>query len=95
VAYQRVDGCCWQDIGTPEDYLELHRRLLQGSPQPWVISNQAHLATGLVLKDWGVLGARVRVGEGVQLTRCIVWDDVAIPPGRELTDQIISTGVCV
>ncbi len=88
VGYQRVDGCFWQDIGTPEDYFALHRRLLQG----WVLSTQARIGSGVVFKDWGTLGPGAKVGAKAQLSRCIVWDGAKIPAGVQLADQIILPG---
>lgn len=94
VASLRVDGCFWRDIGTPEDYLELHRELLcdrtnAKKTQSWRISAQATVADSVVLRDWGVIGAGVVIGENVELTRCVVWDGVVIPPGQRLKDRIV------
>ena len=90
----RVDGCFWRDIGTPGDYFELHRELLcdrthEKKSQSWRISEKAAVADSVVLRDWGVIGPEVIIGENVELTRCIVWDKVVIPPGQRLKDRIV------
>lgn len=85
----RVDGCFWQDIGTPQDYLDLHRRLLADKKPAWAISNQAHIGAGAVLEDWGAVGAGALIGTDVKLSRCIVWEKSSISSGAQLTDQIV------
>lgn len=94
VGLHRVDGSLWQDIGTPEDYLSLHRRLLAGRSPSWVISKQARLDKDVLCQDWGVIGPGARIGAGAQLARCVVWENAVIPAGARLADQLItaSTG---
>jgi mannose-1-phosphate guanylyltransferase len=89
VGFVRVDGCFWQDIGTPADYLDLHRRLLAEKTPAWIISNQAHVEEGAVFKDWGVIGAGASIRKGTQLSRCIIWENIDVSPGGKLADQII------
>ncbi|WP_417910864.1 sugar phosphate nucleotidyltransferase [Candidatus Electronema sp. PJ] len=90
IGFLRVDGCFWQDIGTPADYLDLHRRLLAETPPSWVISSQAQIGAGVIFDDWGVVGSGAVIGEKAQLTRCIVWENARVEPGMQLVDQIIS-----
>ncbi len=88
----RVHGALWRDIGTPEDYLDLHRELLaeraldHGS---WCISRQAQVAEDAALLDWGAIGPRAVIGAGARLTRCVVWDRATVAAGKEFTDTII------
>ncbi len=96
----RVDGCFWRDMGTPQDYLDLHGELLGGSTRQfllplsrprghWLIDDQAVLAAGLDLADWGCIGKAV-IGRDVQLRRCVVWDGARIPAGSRLEDVIVT-----
>ena len=94
VGSHRVDGCFWRDIGTPGDYLELHREILWAGAEEknvpsWYISEKAAVAETVVFRDWGVIGPEVVIGENVELTRCVVWDKVVIPPDHRLKDRII------
>ncbi|MGR0482689.1 MAG: sugar phosphate nucleotidyltransferase [Candidatus Electronema sp. V4] len=89
VGLLRVDGCFWQDIGTPADYLDLHRRLLADKTSSWVISSQVAAGNGAVFRDWGAVGPGAVIGAGAQLARCVVWENAVIPPGAELADQIV------
>jgi len=99
----RVDDCFWRDIGTPEDYLDLHRELLcsrkvdragcNNKAGSWCISEQATLADDVVFREWGAVGPGVKIGGGSQLTRCVVWDNVDIASGQQLTDIIVYQNV--
>ena len=100
VGIKRVDGACWQDIGTPEDYLQLHRQLLTGSADMaytgegkrqgnWLIAEDVRLAAGVELKNWGCLGRGVRVGRGTILSRCVIWDGADIGVDRHIADAVV------
>ncbi len=93
----RADGSYWRDMGTPEDYLALHRDLFSGravipGPSPgssWLLGEGVLLAGDAELAEWGCLGNRVRVGPGVRLRRCVVWEGTRIPEGTSFTDRIL------
>jgi mannose-1-phosphate guanylyltransferase len=98
-------GHFWQDLGTPEAYLALHRRLLRGDSPP-LARRFPHLADpflgeGAVIGDGvqcsgGVcLGAGVKVGPGAVLKNTVVWEGAAIDPGVALEDCIVAAGVRV
>lgn len=101
-----VDGCYWRDIGTPEDYLQLHRELLRESAAPqveglagdlcpriadgWCLGSEVRLGPGVRLEKWGCLGDQVRVGTGARLSGCVVWDGARIEPGAAFQNLIIT-----
>lgn len=89
IACVRVDGCFWQDIGTPTDYLDLHRRLLSKKTPSWVISEQAEIGRDVEFKDWGAVGPGAVIGDGAQLSRCVVWENAIVAPNQQLSDMII------
>lgn len=99
IGYVRVDGCLWRDIGTPEDYLCLHRDLLLGEVAlagvlsrpdgPWLVDSEAALGPGVRLSGWGCIG-RAEVGQEAQLTNCVVWDGARIPAGSRFENCIVS-----
>ena len=99
----RVDDCFWCDIGTPKDYLDLHRELLcsrkvdrsacKDKAGSWCISEQATVADDVVFREWGAVGPGVKIGGGSQLTRCVVWENVNIASGQQLTDTIVCQDV--
>ena len=101
VGVLRVDGALWRDIGTPEDYLQLHGDLLTGPGDReivgagtmqgnWLLAENAQVAGGVELNDWGCLGRDVQVGEGAELARCVVWHRAVIAPGSRIEDAIIT-----
>ena len=99
IGFSRVDDSFWQDIGTPEDYLSLHRELLAGSlkkiSEPlrpsgqWLVSDSAQVESDVLLNGWGCIG-RAKIGSNVRLHNCIVWDDVSIAAGTYLENTIVA-----
>ena len=89
IGFVRVDGSFWQDIGTPADYLDVHRRLLEDKTPAWVISKQAEVGEGVKLSGWGTVESSAVIGSGAQLNRCVVWKNAVITPGEQLADRII------
>jgi mannose-1-phosphate guanylyltransferase len=90
IGYLRVDGCFWRDIGTPADYLDLHRQLLcaeNGEPF-WSISEQAKIGEGVEFRDWGAIGPRAVIGAGAHLSRCVVWEGATVAADERLADTI-------
>lgn len=101
VGLKRVDLAFWRDIGTPEDYLDLHRELLTSgndlfaNPSSvlcdnWLRGRDVHLGAGVKLLDWGCLGDGVWLGDGAVLRRSVLWDGVHISGGGNITDDIIT-----
>ncbi len=100
IGCHRVDGSFWCDIGTPEDYLDLHRQLLNGGrgnrcgcgsggSDSWCISSKAEIADDVRFDDWGAVGPGVKICSGSRLRRCVVWEDVKVAPGSQLVDSIV------
>lgn len=105
VASVRHDGT-WIDVGDPRAYLDANLAVLAGRVRapvdPW--SRGRRLATD----SWGgagcqvdgvvyqsVVGAGARVPAGAELTRCVVWDGVEVPPGSHERTIFAAPGVVV
>jgi NDP-sugar pyrophosphorylase family protein len=73
-------GAEFHDIGTPADYLATAQRVAAEERVPLDRGSDCHIARSARIED-SVLWDRVTVGDGAHLTRCIVADDVVIPPG--------------
>ena len=100
IAAWRVGRVYWTDMGTPEDYLELHGGLLKGTiprwpefgedgSHPFMISPGAHLTQDVRLSDWVCLGD-VEIESRVMLTRVVAWDKVKIAADSRLSDALLS-----
>lgn len=95
---ERVDHCYWTDMGTPEDYLDLHAGLLQGTIPRWEelaveigefrVHPQAEIIGKSELRDWCCVG-RAK-GEDVRLSRVVIWDGVQLQTGAEISDMLVS-----
>ncbi len=95
----RVDDSFWTDMGTVEDYLELHSGLLKGKipcwlevgkvRKPFCIDQRAKLPAQVELCDWVSIGD-AHIENNNTLERVVVWDKVLIPCGKNLSDMLIS-----
>ncbi len=89
IGYTRIDGSFWQDMGTPDDYLDLHRHLLSSRTPSWQIHESARIGKNVALKGWGTIGAGAIIGEGAKLAQCVVWEGAEVAGGEEFADKII------
>jgi NDP-sugar pyrophosphorylase family protein len=95
----RADDCFWTDMGTSEDYINLHQGLLMDTipcwqeigeiRKPYYIDKRAKLPAHIELKEWACIG-EAHIENGTHLERVVIWDDVSITSGSRLVDRIIS-----
>jgi mannose-1-phosphate guanylyltransferase len=100
-----MSGHFWQDLGTPENYLAAHGRLMQGASSILtgiigkvadpLIGPGARIGAGVEFRGAVCLGPEVLIGEGASLKNTVVWGQAAISPGVELEDCIVAAGVQV
>jgi mannose-1-phosphate guanylyltransferase len=105
LACHEVSGHFWQDIGTPENYLTAHRRLLKGDASKLaryfprltdpLIGPGARIGARAKFEGSVCLGAGVEVGEGASLNNTVVLDRAVIAPGVALEGCIVASGVQV
>jgi NDP-sugar pyrophosphorylase family protein len=76
------------DIGSPRDYLETVREVAATEARPLDRGRDTLVEIGASLFDT-ILWDRVTVGANAQLSRCVVGDDVVIPPGACYSDASI------
>ncbi len=90
----------WTDMGTPQDYLELHGNLLTNPDliskyldpamnSPLFVSPGAHIGENVNLNDWVSIGSGAKIGDNVSLTRVVVWDGAEVKQGTVLNDAIV------
>lgn len=73
------------DIGTPRDYLTTALAVAAHEGRPVDRGHDCAVAPDAVLADT-ILWNRVTIGARASLTRCIVADDVAVPPGARYVE---------
>ncbi|MDR2550279.1 MAG: NTP transferase domain-containing protein [Desulfobulbus sp.] len=89
IGFCRVDGARWRDIGTPADYLDLHRELL-AEQTGWLIDPSARIGNNAVLEGWGCVGAGAVIGQGACLRDAVVWDGAEVVAGSVLAGRIVT-----
>jgi mannose-1-phosphate guanylyltransferase len=77
-------SCLWEPVGTPAEYLAVNLGL--GALSYLDLDEASGRAGARVLRDGAgaptvVLGAGARLGDGVELTRAVVWDGERVPAG--------------
>ncbi len=92
-------GHFWTDMGTPEDYLAMHRHLLtvslpdnlpvSPSDSPFLIHESANIGLDVKLNDWVCIGAGAQIGDNADLAGVVVWDGAEVPKGAVLRDTIV------
>ena len=91
----------WTDMGTPEDYLQLHAGLLHKKipfyeelahheTDSFVVTQDAEIGRDVRLLDWVSIGSGVTIGNNSTLQRVVVWDNAVVPAGANLKDTIIT-----
>ena len=95
-----VSGHFWTDIGTPRDYLDLHRALLTdpalppalgwaSSVKPVAVTAGAVLGRKVEFSDWAFVGAGARIGTGAKISRSVIWDGAVVGKGAVIEDEIV------
>jgi NDP-sugar pyrophosphorylase family protein len=94
-----VDEGNWWDLGTREQYLEIHRHLkserIASIPSPEWIAPSAWVASTAQILGATSLGANVAVGENAVLKDCVVWEGATIAAGSVLENCIVTAGAIV
>ena len=72
------------DIGSPAEYLETALAIAKREGKPLDRGQHNDIAASATLTDT-ITWDRVRIGDGAKLSRCIVADDVIVPPGAEFS----------
>jgi mannose-1-phosphate guanylyltransferase len=95
-----VNDTHWTDMGTPGDYLDLHKRLLGGTIPVWseicrskppsiYIDADASYDKPVYFNQWACVGSS-HVGAHATITRSVVWDGADIPANTKLSDAIVT-----
>ncbi len=107
--YGRVFEGLWMDIGKPEDYLEINRRMLASIPQshegrfgktvefrkPCSIDKNVRIGEKSSLGPYTVLGKGVTIGKNVHIEESIIFPGTVISDYSSIDGALIGENVIV
>lgn len=100
IAVRRQESHYWTDIGTMQDYLDVHGGLLQKTIPSWpgmskrvtppaYIAAGASVGEGLEVENWACIG-NATLGKGVKVARSVIWDGAEIPDSSTIRDSLVT-----
>jgi mannose-1-phosphate guanylyltransferase len=78
----------WRDIGSVEDYMDLHRDLIGEKGEP-VIHAEASCAENVHIEGFVCVGKGTRIKEGAFVKDSIIWDEVEIEAGSSIEGCVV------
>jgi len=92
-----IDDGRWFDLGTREEYLNVHRSLKRDAGAFWAhetspvwVHPTARVASTAEVLGATVIGAGATVGEGARLRDCILWEGAKVEPESVLDNCIVT-----
>lgn len=92
----------WFNIGSRQEYLQVHRTIFEGSWLPdylpaglaWpeLVHPSATVAEGVGLEGFHAIGAGASIGAGAVVRDSVLWPGAEIAPGAQLDSCIVRTG---
>lgn len=99
IADDTIDRILWSDIGSPETYLDLHRRILtkqaffdpEAAPPgiPLHVDPDTVIASGTSWKGFLEVGCRAEIEHDCELENCVVLPDTTVQKGARLKNCIL------
>jgi len=107
--YGHVFNGLWMDIGKPEDYMEINRKMLTSAPdrqksklgrnivikKPVAIDKNVRIGQESALGPYTVVGKDVIIGKGVHIQDSIIFEGSVISDFSSINGAIIGEGVTV
>lgn len=87
-----VDAGDWWDLGTREQYLEVHRALRAADPSATWIDPSARIGDGVQITGATFVGPGAEVGNGARLHDSVLWDGTRIAKDSVLHRCIVTDG---
>jgi NDP-sugar pyrophosphorylase family protein len=93
-----IDEGKWWDLGTREQYLEVHRELAAGDffgdGREWRmrVDPAARVAGDVAPGGFVAVGADAVIEEGAQVTDCILWEGARVLAGSRLNRCVVTCG---
>jgi mannose-1-phosphate guanylyltransferase len=79
----------WRDIGSIRSYLLANKECLTG--EPFSLGPNCLVPSSARLNDWAVIGEETHLGEGVEITRSVLWEKVEVKKGVRVIDSVITS----
>lgn len=86
----KVEGHFWTDIGTIEDYLDLHQTLLTAKQPCFRLAEDVSLGQNVRMEEWGYVGVGASLGAGAHLSRVVVWGGAVVEQGAVFADCLLT-----
>jgi mannose-1-phosphate guanylyltransferase len=107
--YGRIFNGLWMDIGKPEDYLEINRKILASIPDPQncifrkdveltkpvAISNNVRIGEKSALGPYALVGKDVVIGKNVHIQNSIIFAGTVISDSSTINGAIVGEGVTI
>ncbi len=78
----------WEDIGTPQAYLNIHKILLERDNISIFTDKNTILPEDIKIKGWGCFGKKITIGQNVSVKDSVVWDNTVIPDNADINNTI-------
>jgi NDP-sugar pyrophosphorylase family protein len=83
------EECCWEPVGTPAEYLAAN---LDFPRLSYADADEIARETGTRCDGDVVVGSGASLGQGVKLSRVVVWDGERVPDGLRARDGVFAGG---
>jgi mannose-1-phosphate guanylyltransferase len=107
--YGHIFNGLWMDIGKPEDYLEINRKMLASTPDqqknapnknvetktPVAVDRKVHIGEESVLGPYAVIGKQVTIGKSVHIRDSIIFPGSLISDLSSINGAIVGEGVTI
>ena len=87
-----ADDGDWWDLGTREQYLDVHRALRAADPHACWVHPTARIANDARITGATSIGADAEIGSGAEINDSVLWDGARIAIGSVLTRCIVTGG---
>jgi NDP-sugar pyrophosphorylase family protein len=99
IATGMTDRILWSDIGSPENYLDLHKRILTKQAlfdpeiappgMPLHVGPNTVIASDTSWKGFLEVGAGARIGQNCELENCVVLPGTIVQSGANFKNYIL------
>jgi len=78
----------WEDIGTPANYLNIHKTLLERHNMTIYRDKNTFLPDDVKISGWCCLGKNISIGKGVAIKDSVLWNNAIVPDNADIINTI-------